>query len=209
MPGIDLHTHSVRSDGTNTVTENVGLARDRGLGVVALTDHDTTDGLDEAAAAAGEGGDRAGAGGGVQADRTRVRSIHVLAYSTRTPRIPSSSRSCSGCATTRFHRGELMVEKLQALQRSHISFERVRTSAARTSSPAAHRAGTGRGRRRADGEGRVPPRSSSPTAAAAQTSRSTRSHPLDALALIRHGRRGVRARAPGDVGEPAGPCRTS
>jgi len=36
MPGIDLHTHSVRSDGTNTVSENVALAVERGL---AYRDH--------------------------------------------------------------------------------------------------------------------------------------------------------------------------
>ena len=52
MPGIDLHTHSVRSDGTNTVTENVTLARQRGLAGIAITDHDTTAGLEEADAAA-------------------------------------------------------------------------------------------------------------------------------------------------------------
>ena len=37
MTGIDLHTHSVRSDGTNTVTENVALARERGLAGMAVT----------------------------------------------------------------------------------------------------------------------------------------------------------------------------
>ena len=31
MTGVDLHTHSVESDGTNTVAENVALAIERGL----------------------------------------------------------------------------------------------------------------------------------------------------------------------------------
>jgi len=50
--GIDLHTHSSRSDGTDTPAELVGLAKAAGLTVVALTDHDTTVGWAEATAAA-------------------------------------------------------------------------------------------------------------------------------------------------------------
>ena len=41
MSGYDLHTHSTCSDGTATVTENVALARERGLLGIAVTDHDT------------------------------------------------------------------------------------------------------------------------------------------------------------------------
>src|SRR5580765_8160907 len=49
---IDLHTHTRVSDGTDTPTELIMKAKAAGLSVVALTDHDTFDGLDEAAAAA-------------------------------------------------------------------------------------------------------------------------------------------------------------
>src|SRR5262245_11386515 len=52
MSGYDLHTHSTHSDGTNTIAENVRLALERDLEGIAVTDHDTTAGLDEAAAAA-------------------------------------------------------------------------------------------------------------------------------------------------------------
>lgn len=45
---VDLHTHSTASDGSLTPREVVTLARERGLTAVALTDHDTTDGLPEA-----------------------------------------------------------------------------------------------------------------------------------------------------------------
>jgi len=48
---IDLHTHSTVSDGTETPTELVATARAAGVTVLALTDHDTTAGWDEAAAA--------------------------------------------------------------------------------------------------------------------------------------------------------------
>ncbi len=48
---IDLHTHSTASDGTDSPAELVHEASAAGLSVVALTDHDTTSGWDEAAAA--------------------------------------------------------------------------------------------------------------------------------------------------------------
>lgn len=51
MTRIDLHTHSLASDGTFTPTEVVTAAAAAGLDVVALTDHDTLDGWDEAFAA--------------------------------------------------------------------------------------------------------------------------------------------------------------
>ena len=52
MSSGDFHTHSTRSDGTLTPAELVDLAASRGVRVMALTDHDTLDGLPEAAAAA-------------------------------------------------------------------------------------------------------------------------------------------------------------
>jgi 3',5'-nucleoside bisphosphate phosphatase len=45
---IDLHTHSAASDGTDTPAELVRNAAAAGLDVVALTDHDTVAGHDEA-----------------------------------------------------------------------------------------------------------------------------------------------------------------
>lgn len=45
---IDLHMHSTASDGTLTPTELVQEAKRVGLKVMALTDHDTVDGIEEA-----------------------------------------------------------------------------------------------------------------------------------------------------------------
>jgi predicted metal-dependent phosphoesterase TrpH len=45
---IDLHTHSRASDGELTPPELLQFARKRGLAAIALTDHDTIDGLEEA-----------------------------------------------------------------------------------------------------------------------------------------------------------------
>jgi predicted metal-dependent phosphoesterase TrpH len=76
---IDLHTHSRISDGTDSPAELVAKAAAARLEVVALTDHDTFDGLDEAVAE------------GVRQGITVVRglelscaqqgtSVHLLAY---------------------------------------------------------------------------------------------------------------------------------
>jgi predicted metal-dependent phosphoesterase TrpH len=62
---IDLHTHSDRSDGTTTPAELVRHAVEVGIDVLAITDHDTTAGWDEAAAVA------------VQEGLTLVRGIEV------------------------------------------------------------------------------------------------------------------------------------
>lgn len=48
MTRIDLHTHSTASDGTLSPKELVDYAVEKKLSAIALTDHDTIDGLDEA-----------------------------------------------------------------------------------------------------------------------------------------------------------------
>ncbi|MBM3720310.1 MAG: PHP domain-containing protein [Actinobacteria bacterium] len=48
---IDLHTHSNASDGTDSPSELIDKAISKGLDVIALTDHDTVGGWDEATAA--------------------------------------------------------------------------------------------------------------------------------------------------------------
>ena len=49
---IDLHTHSTASDGSDTPSQLVRRAAEIGLSAVALTDHDTLEGIEEATAAA-------------------------------------------------------------------------------------------------------------------------------------------------------------
>ena len=48
MPNIDLHMHSIYSDGTYTPSQLVTYAKKKGLSALSLTDYDTIDGLDEA-----------------------------------------------------------------------------------------------------------------------------------------------------------------
>lgn len=76
---IDLHTHSAVSDGTDTPAELVEKARAVGLDVVALTDHDTFDGLDEAAATGEQVGIQFVRGMELSCSR-HGSSVHVLAY---------------------------------------------------------------------------------------------------------------------------------
>ncbi|MGH3369529.1 MAG: PHP domain-containing protein, partial [Nocardioidaceae bacterium] len=52
MPGFDLHTHSTFSDGTLEPEQVVELAATRDLIGIALTDHDTTEGVERARRAA-------------------------------------------------------------------------------------------------------------------------------------------------------------
>ena len=49
---IDLHTHSLASDGTLSPAGVIRAAAEAGLDVVALTDHDTAQGWPEASAEA-------------------------------------------------------------------------------------------------------------------------------------------------------------
>lgn len=59
---IDLHLHSIFSDGTHTPTELIGLAQSRGLTAVSVTDHDSIEGVAEAMTAGEEAGVEAVAG---------------------------------------------------------------------------------------------------------------------------------------------------
>lgn len=48
VTAVDLHVHSIKSDGSFSPTALVDYALEKGLSAFALTDHDTIDGLDEA-----------------------------------------------------------------------------------------------------------------------------------------------------------------
>jgi len=76
---IDLHTHSSVSDGTDTPTRLVLKAQAAGLDVIALTDHDTLLGLDEAAEAGRRVGVKVLAGVEVST-QLRGAEVHLLGY---------------------------------------------------------------------------------------------------------------------------------
>jgi len=123
MPGIDLHVHSVFSDGTFTPRQIVELAVERGLTTVALTDHDTVNGLDEAFSA----GDELGVEivPGIEFSTIyEGNGVHVLCYF-MDPENPDLAAELQRLREDRYTRGERMVAKLQELGYP-ISFERVR-----------------------------------------------------------------------------------
>ena len=76
---IDLHLHTTASDGRLAPSALVGLAADAGLQIIAVTDHDTVAGLNEARTAAGARGVRLVDGIEVTAVECG-RDVHVLGY---------------------------------------------------------------------------------------------------------------------------------
>jgi predicted metal-dependent phosphoesterase TrpH len=75
---IDLHSHSTVSDGSESPEHVVELAAAAGCTAVALTDHDSTDGVARAAARAGQLGIELVAGCEVSCSATGT--MHVLCY---------------------------------------------------------------------------------------------------------------------------------
>ena len=76
---IDLHTHTTFSDGSLTPAELVGEATAVGLTAVAVTDHDTVDGLPEALAAGERLGIRVVPGVEINLEHERV-TMDMLGY---------------------------------------------------------------------------------------------------------------------------------
>ncbi|GAB3597495.1 PHP domain-containing protein [Angustibacter peucedani] len=109
---VDLHTHSSVSDGTQPPTELVRAAAEAGLDVVALTDHDTTAGWDDASAEALRVGVRLVPGTEIS---TAVRgvSVHLLSY-LHDPQAPGLKAEIDAARDSRLHRAERMVELLRA-----------------------------------------------------------------------------------------------
>ncbi|MFD2171256.1 PHP domain-containing protein [Tumebacillus lipolyticus] len=79
MQKADLHAHTTASDGTFSPRELVALAKRNGLRAVAITDHDTTNGLLEAIAAGKEFGVEVVPG--IELSTTfEGKEVHVLGY---------------------------------------------------------------------------------------------------------------------------------
>ncbi|MFA7256402.1 MAG: PHP domain-containing protein [Kiritimatiellales bacterium] len=76
---IDLHCHSIFSDGTNTPEELVALAEQGGLSALALTDHDTTAGLERFIAATAGTSVQAVSGIELSAEFGQT-TLHILGY---------------------------------------------------------------------------------------------------------------------------------
>jgi predicted metal-dependent phosphoesterase TrpH len=130
MPGFDLHTHSNRSDGTLTPREVVELAVSRDLAGIALTDHDTTDGVPEAREAARGTGLEVLTGCELSAEY-EDQPVHVLGYAFD-PEEPLFAAKRGWIRAGRVDRAQRMVQRLRDLG-ADVSFQRVRELAGNAS----------------------------------------------------------------------------
>jgi 3',5'-nucleoside bisphosphate phosphatase len=120
---IDLHAHTVFSDGTFTPAESVSLALERELTTLAITDHDSTEGLPEAFEAA-DGTALEIVPGTEFSTVWDGQGVHVLAY---WPDLENDEFQAElrRLREDRFTRGERMVGRLRDLGYP-VKFERVR-----------------------------------------------------------------------------------
>ena len=111
-PTCDLHSHSLWSDGTETPTQVVQHALARGLSALALTDHDTLEGLPEARAAAAGSNLRIISGVELSSAADGVE-VHVLGYFV--DEGEELKRSLAHFCDVRRERARAMLERLAAM----------------------------------------------------------------------------------------------
>ncbi len=109
---VDLHTHSTASDGTLAPEGVIEAAERCGLTALALTDHDTIDGVPAARVAGERLGIRVIAGVELSAFQ-EDNEIHLLAM--HVTHIASLETRLTGLRTGRYTRAQKIVEKLNTL----------------------------------------------------------------------------------------------
>ena len=119
---MDLHVHTTASDGRLTPAATVALAAARGLRVLALTDHDSTEGVDAGIEAARGSGLEVIPGVEINTD-TPQGEAHVLGYFLD-PADATLQERLSDRRRARMARGLEIVAKLQALGLD-VNWERV------------------------------------------------------------------------------------
>ncbi len=124
MPNeVDLHMHSTASDGLYSPTQLMHHVKEAGLRAVALTDHDTTDGVEEASRTAQELDIEFIPGIEINTD-VSGGEVHVLGYFLHYQQ-PALQHTLKTLRDARVRRGERMVELLNQ-EGIHITWERVR-----------------------------------------------------------------------------------
>ena len=118
----DLHLHSTASDGVYAPQEVVRRAAQAGFDTLALTDHDSVDGIAQAQEAAQALGVRLIAG--VELSCGAQKEIHVLGYGVD-PRSAALLAFCGRRRAQREERAEKIVRRLCELGRP-VSLDRVR-----------------------------------------------------------------------------------
>ena len=123
----DLHLHSTCSDGLLSPSAVMEEAAAAGLGVVALTDHDTLDGVDEAAGRAAELGLELVPGLELTTRHRNRGTLHVLGYGLD-PAHRGLGQALERARSERESRLERICERLRSLG-LEIGVERVRARA--------------------------------------------------------------------------------
>ncbi|WP_115787943.1 PHP domain-containing protein [Arthrobacter silvisoli] len=108
---IDLHAHSNVSDGTESPGELIRSAAAAGLDVVALTDHDSTDGWEQASVAAVEHGVALVPGMEISCRTAEGISVHLLSY-LHDPAHPGLLEEITKSKDARLTRAQRMVSLL-------------------------------------------------------------------------------------------------
>ena len=125
-PVIDLHIHTTASDGTLTPEQIVHMATDSGFGAIAITDHDSVSGLEQALETAEQTACEVVPGVELSLTVDGV-DLHLLGYYIDWTYAPLLER-LESFRTVRAERAEKMVRNLNRLGIS-LSFEDVRNIA--------------------------------------------------------------------------------
>ena len=148
MDRIDLHTHSTASDGSMTPAELVRHAKASGLRAMALSDHDTVDGVDEAMAAGRESGIEVIPA--IELSAVSATETHILGYfiDPHAPSLTSAldrirairvERLTETCGMLRDHGIDVSIDEVRAIAgggvlcRAHIA--RIMTDKGYAASP--------------------------------------------------------------------------
>jgi len=110
---IDLHSHTTASDGQHSPTELLALAAAAGVTALAVTDHDTVEGLAEAGEAARVHGLELVPGIELSAFVNK-REVHILGHFVR-PDFPELARYAARLRVEREERMVRMVERLRGM----------------------------------------------------------------------------------------------
>ncbi len=110
---VDLHSHSFHSDGLLSPTALIRRAREKGVDVLALTDHDSTAGLEEARIAAEEAGIELISGVELSVS-WRDQLIHVLGLGID-PACPELAAGLAIQRAIRVERSQRIAEKFDRI----------------------------------------------------------------------------------------------
>lgn len=111
---VDLHLHSSRSDGVHSPAEVVELAARQGLAAIALADHDTVDGVDEAVETGARLGVEVLPAIELSVEYRTYRDIHLLGYCID-HRDSLFRERLARFREARDSRGRAIVEKINAV----------------------------------------------------------------------------------------------